>query len=177
MVPSAASATATTIPEKTLRARTLFPLVATFGPPDSTTLNSQLLEQFLALRGSSVAVDLDQTLVADAEVVRDLVQHDMPDLPAEQLSVVSVETFERAAVDRDLVRERAAVVAAPAGKRHTLVEAEQRLPRRRLVFDHDLDVRDPVAKLGWQRAERVLDQPLEVGRRVLRIAVLHPREA
>src|SRR4051812_27645349 len=52
----------------------------------------------------SVAVDLDQPLIADPEVMRDLVQHDVPDLAAQDLRVPSVQPFERPAVDRDLVR-------------------------------------------------------------------------
>ena len=120
-----------------------------------------------------VAVDLDQPLVTDAEVVCNLVQHNVPDLPAEQFRVVSVEALERATVDRDLVREHPAVVTAPSRERHAPVETEQSLPWRRLVFNHDLDVRDLFAKIGWQRVERVLDQALEVRRRALRTAVLH----
>ena len=123
-----------------------------------------------------VAVDLDQPLVADAEVVCDLVQHNVPDLLAEQFRVMSGGAFERATVDRDLVRQRPAVVTAPSRERHALVETEQSLTRRRLVFDHDFDVRDPFAKIGRQRVERVLDQALEVRQRVLRIAFLHLRE-
>ena len=118
----------------------------------------------------SVAVDLDQPLVADAEVVGDLVQHDVPDLPGQQLGIVPVEALERAAVDRDLVRERARVVDAPARERDALVEAEQRLPRRRLVFDGDLDVGDLRAQLLGERAESVLDDQLEVGSGVVRRA-------
>jgi hypothetical protein len=43
-----------------------------------------------------VPVDLDEPLVADPEVVRDLVQHDALDLAREQVGVVAVEAFERA---------------------------------------------------------------------------------
>src|SRR5438876_8666580 len=47
-----------------------------------------------------VAVDLDQTVVADSEVVRDLVQHHSLHLPAKDVLVSSVEALQRAAVDR-----------------------------------------------------------------------------
>jgi hypothetical protein len=98
----------------------------------------------------------------------DLVQDDVPDLAAQQLRVVPVEALERAAVDRDLVRERARVVAAPSRERDALVQAEQRLPRRRLVFDGDLDVGDLRAELLGERVESVLDDQLEVGSGVVR---------
>src|SRR5437867_13257648 len=88
-----------------------------------------------------VAIELDEALVADAEVVRDLVQHHAPDLTAQALAVVAVVPLERAAVDRDLVRRDSRVAARPAGEGNALVEAEQRLPVRRLVLDDDLDVR------------------------------------
>ena len=52
---------------------------------------------------TSVAVELDQPLVADPEVVRDLVEDDAADLAAEALRIVAVEPFERPAVDRDPV--------------------------------------------------------------------------
>jgi hypothetical protein len=104
-------------------------------------------------------------------MVRDLVQHDVPDLAAQQLRVVSVEPFERATIDRDLVRKCAGVVAAPSRERHALVEPEQRPAGRRLVFDDDLDVRDPAAKLVRKRVERVLDDQLEVGSGVVRGAI------
>ena len=76
----------------------------------------------------SVAVELDQPLVADPEVVRDLVQHDAADLPLQQLGVVAVEPLERPAVDRDLVRRRTGVLARAGGERDPFVEPEQRLP-------------------------------------------------
>jgi hypothetical protein len=63
----------------------------------------------------SVTIDFDQTLVADSEVMRDLVEDDASHLAAEQLRVVSVETHERATVDRDLVRQHSAVVTAMSG--------------------------------------------------------------
>ena len=52
--------------------------------------------------------------------------------------------------------------SSPKGVKH-LVEAEQRLSRRRLVFQHDLDVGEPAAKLRRERIESVLDQLFEVG--------------
>ena len=56
-----------------------------------------------------VPVDLDEPLVADAEVVGNLVKDDASDLPAQQLGIVAVEPPEWAAVDRDLEIGRAHV--------------------------------------------------------------------
>jgi hypothetical protein len=78
--------------------------------------------------------------------MRDLVQHDVPDLPAQHLRVPAVEPLERPAVDRDLVRQRAAVAAPSSRERNALIEAKERLPPRRLVLDDDLDVGDAVAR-------------------------------
>jgi hypothetical protein len=36
----------------------------------------------VGIRGTSVAIELDQPLVADPEVMRNLMEHDMPDLTA-----------------------------------------------------------------------------------------------
>src|SRR6266566_1303729 len=111
----------------------------------------------------SVAIDLDQALVADPEVVGDLVQHDAPHLPAKHLLVLSVEALQRAAVDRDLVRERAGVEAAAPRQRDALVEAEQRLAARRFGLDDDLDVRHLRSQLrrqGVESVSRVLREPL-----------------
>ena len=55
-------------------------------------------------QGGSVAVELDEALVADPEVVGDLVQDDAFHLALEPRRVAAVEPLERAAEDRDLVR-------------------------------------------------------------------------
>ena len=91
-------------------------------------------------------------------MVGELVEDDSPHLAAQQLRVVPVEPYERAAVDRDLVREDAAVVAAPGREGNALVEAEQTLPVWRFLFDHDAHVRDARAQLGWEGVERVLHE-------------------
>src|SRR5579885_1079362 len=57
-----------------------------------------------------VAVQLAQTLVADPEVVCDLVQDDAADLGAQEICVPAVEPLERSLVDRDLVRKHAGVL-------------------------------------------------------------------
>ena len=102
----------------------------------------------------------------------DLVQHNVSDLLPEKFLVVSVKAFQRTTVDGDLVREHAAVVDASARERNALVEAEQRLAFRWLVFDRDLDIGDPLTKISRKRVECVLDKPLEVwsgaGRRRVR---------
>ena len=46
----------------------------------------------------SVAVDLDQAFVADAEMMGDLVQHDPPHLAAKGFRIVPVQALERAGV-------------------------------------------------------------------------------
>jgi hypothetical protein len=73
----------------------------------------------------SVAVDLEQALVADPEVMGDLVEDNPSYLAAKALRVVSVETQQRSAVDGDLVRQHPAVMAAAPRQRHTLIETEQ----------------------------------------------------
>ena len=51
-----------------------------------------------------VAAHLLEALVADPEMVGNLVEHDVPYLAAESLRIGAVEALERPAVDRDLVR-------------------------------------------------------------------------
>src|ERR671936_2191110 len=75
-----------------------------------------------------IAVELVEALVADAEVVRDLVQDDAADLVAENRMVAAVQPLERAAVDRDLVRRHGPVRARARRQRNAVVQAEQRLP-------------------------------------------------
>jgi hypothetical protein len=52
----------------------------------------------------SITVDFDQSLVADPEVVGDLVEDDPAHLFAKPSRVTCVKADERAAEDRDLVR-------------------------------------------------------------------------
>jgi len=109
----------------------------------------------------SVAVDLDQSFVADPEVVRELVQDDPAYLAPQPFGIEAAETQERPAVDRDLVRQHRAVLAAAPRERDALIEAEQRPARGRLVLDDDLDVGDLPAELARKRVERVLDELVE----------------
>jgi hypothetical protein len=51
-------------------------------------------------------------------------EDDPSHLPVKQSGVVPVETYEGAAVEGDLVGERATVVAAASGERYALVEAK-----------------------------------------------------
>src|SRR3954447_2528886 len=97
--------------------------------------------------GASVAVDLDQPLVADPEVMCDLVPHDVAHLGGEHFRIRAVMPNERAAIDGHLVGkrcvvERRAVTGASPRQRYALVEPEVARTRRRLVFNRDLDVRD-----------------------------------
>src|SRR6266508_6152343 len=64
---------------------------------------------------SSITIDFDQALVTDAEVVGYFMEDNPPHLPAKALRVLPVETHERAAIDRDLVRQHFAVVAVASG--------------------------------------------------------------
>jgi hypothetical protein len=111
--------------------------------------------------GLSVPVELDQPLVADSEVMRELVQDDAANLAAQAFGIRAVEAHERRTVDRDLVRQDAAVVTATPRERYALIEAEQRLSGGRLFLDDDVDVRDLSAELLRKRIERVLDEPVE----------------
>ena len=92
----------------------------------------------------------------------DLVQDDAPDLLEQAVAVGAVVTLERPSIDGDLVRGHCAVPAASPGHGDALVETEERLTSRRLVLDHDRDVRHGVAKLGRERVERFLRALLEV---------------
>jgi hypothetical protein len=115
-----------------------------------------------AHRSTLIAPELLEPLVADSEMVRDLVQHDAPDLPAQTLAIGTVESLERPAIDGDLVREYSGVAAPASCQRDALVEAEQRLTGRWLFLDNDCDIRDRLAKFGREGGQRVLDLPLEI---------------
>src|SRR5439155_5941846 len=78
--------------------------------------------------------------------------------------------FERAAVDRDLVRQHPAVVAAASGERHALIETEKPLARRWLVFYHDVHVRHARTQIRWQRVECSLRVVLKAFQRTHRTA-------
>jgi len=79
--------------------------------------------------------------------MRDLVEHDVPDLAAEPIRVAASESRDRATEDGDLVGKHAAVRAGPSRQRYALVQTEQRLPVGRLVLDDDLAVIDKPAGL------------------------------
>jgi len=98
----------------------------------------------------SVAVELNQSLVADPEVMRDLVEHDMSDLAAQTIGVAGSEPRDWPAEDADLVGKDPAVRAAPSRQRYAVVQAEQRPPGGRLVLDDDLDVAHGRAEIGRQ---------------------------
>jgi hypothetical protein len=107
-------------------------------------------------RQVSVAVKFDQAFVADAEVVGDFMEHNPPHFTAKCLRVVPVESYERTAEDRDLVRQHRAVRATASGERHALIETKQRLSCRWLVFDDDVHIRHPRTQVRRQRVECVL---------------------
>src|SRR5438093_12556994 len=95
-------------------------------------------------------------------MVSHFVEDHAPDLAAQTFPIGAVEALERRAVDRDLVRQDAAVTASPSRQRNALVEPEQRLARRRLRFDDDRDIRDDLSKLAREGGDCVLYLPLEV---------------
>src|SRR5438445_6225163 len=70
--------------------------------------------------------------------------------------------LERAAIDGDLVRGHEDVASVTTRERDALVKTEQVLIRRRLILDHDLNVRHHVAEMSRDRLERTLDELLEV---------------
>lgn len=51
-------------------------------PPTTISRRPRLPAMLRSIRTTSVAIELDQPLVADPEVMRDLVEHDVPDLAA-----------------------------------------------------------------------------------------------
>src|SRR6266480_4792347 len=90
------------------------------------------------------------------------VENHTPDLAAQTFPVGAVKAFERPAVDRDLVRQNAAVTASPSRQRNALIEPKQRLAGWRLHFDDDGDIRDDASKLARERGNGVLYFPFEV---------------
>ena len=120
-----------------------------------------LAKQWLS-RTLLITIELDEALVADAEMVRDLVEHDAADLLAQPVAVGAVEADERIAVDRDLVGRDARVLAASLRQRHALVEPEERRAGCRLVLDDNRDVRHRLEQLGRQAVDRILDSLLEI---------------
>src|ERR1700722_6592866 len=112
-------------------------------------------------RHCSVAIELDQPLVTDPEVMRDLVDRDVSDLAAQTIGVAGSESRDRPAEDADLVGKHTAVRAAPSRQRYTAVQAEQRPPVWRLVLDDDLNVAHRRTEIGRQGAQRVVDRLFE----------------
>jgi hypothetical protein len=104
------------------------------------TPSRRLVEHGLRYDRASVAVDLDQALVADPEVVGDLVQHYVADLSPEKVRIGAGEPFDRPAVDADLVRKGSGIAVSSSGQRDAVVPTEQRLSWWRFVLDDDLDV-------------------------------------
>src|ERR1700756_516446 len=100
-------------------------------------------------------MELDQSRVTDPEVMRDLVEHDVSNLAAYTIGVADSESRDRPTEDADLVGKHSAVRAAPSPPPYTAVQAEQRLPVGRLVFDDDLDVAHRRTEIGRQGAQRV----------------------
>src|SRR5436309_6765420 len=85
--------------------------------------------------------ELGEAVLVDPEVVRDFVDDGDADLLHEPLWVVAELVFERKAIDRDLVRQSAGVLAAPFCQRDTEIEPEDIRVLGVLVLDDDLYVR------------------------------------
>ena len=98
-------------------------------PPHRAVTSTQLLPSSLQ-PPRSVRVDLVQAIVADAEVVRDLVPDDARDALA-QVRFVGGDALQRAAEDHNAVGQRHVVVRAAARQRHAAVDPEQHAPHRR----------------------------------------------
>ena len=81
-------------------------------------------------------------------MVSNFVEDHAPDLAAQTFPIGAVEALERSAVDRDLVRQDAAVTASPSRQRNALVKPEQWLARWRLHFDDDRDIGDDISELS-----------------------------
>src|ERR1700747_753493 len=109
----------------------------------------------------SVTIELDQPLVADPEVMRDLVEHDVPDLAAQTIGVAGSESRDRPAEDADLVGKHSAVRAAPSRQRYTAGQAEQRPPFGRLFLYDDLNVAHRRTEIERQRGQRVVNRLFE----------------
>ncbi len=109
-----------------------------------------------------VAAHLSQPIVADTEVVSDLMQHHSSHLELETISIAAVIPLERPTIDRDLVRRNCAVGAPASRQRKTLVEPKQGLTRRRLVLDNDGHIRHRCTELRWQRLDRLRHPLLEL---------------
>lgn len=99
-------------------------------------------------------------LLAHAEIVGDLVQDREANLIA-QLGTIREILQEGLGKDSDFIGEQGRIENGTFGERSPLVEAVQRLAARveaqgfelaflRLVFDHDLEVMKPAAKLRGQ---------------------------
>ena len=89
----------------------------------------------------SVAIELDQPLVTDPEVMRDLVEHDVSDLAAQTIGVAG--SGSRVIGPRKMLILSGSTplyVLLLRRQRYTAVQAEQRPPVGRLVLDDDLNV-------------------------------------
>jgi hypothetical protein len=87
-----------------------------------------VLGQFRLHRTTFSSDRVNQSLVADPEVMRDLVEHDISDLAAQTIGVACSEPRVWPAEDADLVGKYSAVRAAPSRQRYAVVQAEERPP-------------------------------------------------
>ncbi len=113
------------------------------------------------LRGLSAPADLMEALVAQAEVVADLVEDRLADLLAEP-GGGEPHAEVGLAVDGDLVRHGCEVVLATVGQHHALVEAEEiavlsDLVGARALLDDDMQVVDTIDNPLRELGEHLVD--------------------
>src|SRR3954452_12533810 len=108
----------------------------------------------------SAPAELVESVVVDAEVVRDLVDDGDGDLVDDVLLGLA-DVADRLAIDHDPVRQLAAVVPAPLGQGEPLVEPEQVRLVGVPVLHEDDDVVEQLHQLHRHLVEGIGDQLLE----------------
>jgi hypothetical protein len=127
-------------------------------PNQPTADHRSAVPRGIALPFSGPA-ELEQAVVVDAEMVRNLV-HDGDPHPSYDVVRVTADAADRQPVDGDPVGEHTGVRRRPSCQRNALVEAEQ-VHRVALVLDSHRDVAHHPAQAVRDAVERHLDQPAE----------------
>ncbi len=113
-------------------------------------------------RSSSVGIEFPQPVIADPEVVRDLVSHGAGHLCADAILIVSGDRHDRGSVERDRVGQDVAVPMTALRERDPVIQAQEvPLIRRREILDEDLDVRHRVEDPGGETVDGLGRQFLE----------------
>ena len=100
-----------------------------------------------------------QSIVVDAEVVGQLVDHGDHHLLAEHLQIVAG-VAQREAVERDAIRQLEPAVVLPLGSRDAFIQTEEGLVGV-LVVDHDDDVVEQFVQFVRQSVDGIDDETLE----------------